>query len=275
MYKAPNGLGLNSSAGFTNATLNFGVRANRILTPPTIVQDAAVNTSAYSSMLNNMDGEGQTRNGVFDVGSDEINGTGNLIAYPLDSTQVGAGTPFQTVLLSNLKNFNATLMNQSAQLNWQAMGDINLSAYEIEWSTNSVNFLLIGRQTSMMTSNTIQTYFFVHNNLAEGKNYYRLKMMKADGTFDYSVVRLIDTKKSAEINIYPNPAAKEVNVEISGTINSSIEILLFDVSGKVVKRMVTNQNNNAMSLELLAKGMYHIQVIEQGKLMRTYPVIIH
>lgn len=84
VYNAPNGLGLSSSTGFTNTTLTFGSRSNRILPPPSLVQDAAVNTGSYSSLLTALDAQGQTRSAVYDIGCDEINGSGAVLYYPLD-----------------------------------------------------------------------------------------------------------------------------------------------------------------------------------------------
>jgi hypothetical protein len=102
IFNAPSGVGLSSSTGFTSKTLNFGSSVNGILTPPSLVQDAAINTSSYSSMLNGLDVNGLTRSSIYDVGCDEINSTGSVIATPLDSTQVGAGMP----LIATIKSFN-------------------------------------------------------------------------------------------------------------------------------------------------------------------------
>jgi hypothetical protein len=52
IYNAPNGAGLSPSIGFTSNTLSFGSRVNGILPPPSLVQDASLNTSNYTSLLN-------------------------------------------------------------------------------------------------------------------------------------------------------------------------------------------------------------------------------
>jgi len=97
LYSAPSGLGMTNTSGFTSATLTFGSRVNGILTAPSNVQDAAVNTSTYASLISNLDAQGQTRSSVFDIGCDEVNGSGSFLNFPLDSTLVGAGKPTQPI----------------------------------------------------------------------------------------------------------------------------------------------------------------------------------
>lgn len=100
MYNAPNGLGLTSSTGFANTPLTFGTRAFGILPPPNVVQNAAVNTNNYKTLLSSLDIQKKLRSSIFDVGSYEIGGTGSVVNYPLDSNLVGAGKPFTLNLLS-------------------------------------------------------------------------------------------------------------------------------------------------------------------------------
>jgi hypothetical protein len=97
VYNAPSGLGMTNTSGFTSTTLTFGSRANGILSSPSILQDAALNTSTYASLLSNKDAQGQTRSSVFDIGCDEINGSGSFLNFPLDSNLVGAGKPTQPI----------------------------------------------------------------------------------------------------------------------------------------------------------------------------------
>jgi hypothetical protein len=111
-------LGLVNTAGFTNTTLTFGTRVNGILPPPSVVQDASLNTANYVALIGNLDAQGQTRSSIFDAGCDEINGTGMVSNFPLDSNAVGAGRPIivlrsQTITfpaiptkLSNAVDFN-------------------------------------------------------------------------------------------------------------------------------------------------------------------------
>lgn len=92
-YNAPGGLGISNQTGFSNNSLIFGARSNGILIPPSSgVQDASVNTSTYISMMGGYDAQRQNRSSVFDIGCDELNGSGSIITGPLDASKVGVGT---------------------------------------------------------------------------------------------------------------------------------------------------------------------------------------
>ena len=96
LYNSPDGLGITNSTGFTSNSLSFGSRSNGILVPPTsAVQDASVNTSSYSSLLGGIDAQRQTRSAIYDIGCDELNGTGSVLTGPLDSSKVGVGNSLQ------------------------------------------------------------------------------------------------------------------------------------------------------------------------------------
>jgi hypothetical protein len=92
IYDAASGLGISSTTGFTNTSMTLASRLNGILSPSALaVQDKAVNSSSYSSMLNGLDLQGQTRSTTYDVGCDELSGSGPVLYKPLDSSIVGAG----------------------------------------------------------------------------------------------------------------------------------------------------------------------------------------
>ena len=91
VYNAPSGLGITNTTGFKNTTLNFGATSNGILTAPSNVQDSAINTATYTQLIGNIDAQGQTRSTIFDVGCDELNGAGQIMNRPLDTSMVGVG----------------------------------------------------------------------------------------------------------------------------------------------------------------------------------------
>jgi poly(beta-D-mannuronate) lyase len=271
IYQAPSGLGLSSSTGFTSATLTFGSRTNGILTPPSLVQDAAANTANYISLLNSIDAQGQTRGAVYDVGADEINGTGSVIYYPLDSNLVGAGKP-SSIMPVQLIRFSAVLSNDKVLVSWQVENEVNFLQYEVELSKDGRSFEKIGT----VTANNQSYYSFVQYIFSAGKNYYRLRLVDKDGRFSYSPTRLLNVGKATTVNVYPNPAKNIVVIELNGIINLQTVITLFDVSGKAVKK-VSNITTNIieMPVQQLQSGLYHLQIAEQGNIISNYPLIIN
>jgi poly(beta-D-mannuronate) lyase len=271
IYNAPNGIGLSSSTGFTNSTLTFGSRANGILTAPTLVQDAAINSVDYSSLLNGIDAQGKSRNNIYDIGCNEVNGTGNVLYYPLDSNLVGAGKPL-IILPVHLVDFKVTLTNYNAVLNWQVVDEVNLNRYEIEFSNDGTQFSFL----SSINAKGVNTasYNYQHTNLKDGEYYYRLKMINNDGTYEFSVVRFISINKNISVNIYPNPANNFITVELNGSIQPNTTIVLFDAMGKAIKKYNLNGHNINIPLQQLAKGLYQLQVVQLNSATTNYPIII-
>ncbi len=158
LYSAPVGLGVVNTSGFTNTVLTFGSRVNGILPPPTVVQDASLNTATYSSIIGNLDAQGQTRSSIFDAGCDEINGTGMVSNFPLDSNAVGAGRPI-IVLRSQTISFPAipTQLANAADYNPGATASSGLAV--VYTSSNTAvativnnNIRIVGYGTSTITA---------------------------------------------------------------------------------------------------------------------------
>jgi len=158
MYSANSGLGLVNTAGFTNTTLTFGTRVNGILPPPSIVQDAALNTSTYNALLGNLDAQGQNRSSVFDAGCDEINGNGMVTNFPLDSNVVGAGRPI-IVLRSQTINFSAIPSKAANAVDFNP-GATSTSGLQVSYSSSNTavativnnNIHIVGYGSAVITA---------------------------------------------------------------------------------------------------------------------------
>jgi poly(beta-D-mannuronate) lyase len=267
-YNAPNGVGLSSSTGFSNVTLNFGSRVNGILMPPSVVQDAAVNTSTYSNLLNGLDANGKTRSSIYDVGCTELNVTGSVVASLLDSTQVGAGKPI-IVTPVHLISFTSTRIKNEIQLNWIVENEINFSRYEIEKSINGIDFEIIGNVTASNKSD----YTFTLINSYSIKQYFRLKLIDKDGSFTYSNVVVLKLNDKTEASLYPNPAKGFVSINVN-KITPNTYLVLNDFTGRIINKFLLTESITNFSISNLASGMYTIQLIENNQIIKTIPFII-
>ncbi|KAI9435219.1 Chondroitinase B-domain-containing protein [Russula earlei] len=278
VYQAPSGLAPSGtiipSTDFTSQSLVFGARTNGILAPPALARDAAVNTANYSAMLNGKDAQGQTRSAIYDLGADEINGSGTIISYPLDSTLVGAGKPLAIVLPVHLLGFNAVLVNTAVQLSWQVSDEINCKQYAIEWSTDGTHFSTLAVIAAKGANGITASYDYQHLAPAPGNNFYRLKMEDNDGSYRYSALRQVPVSKNLVIQVYPNPAQHFVAVNLNGLMQLPTTIALFDASGREVKRISLSVNTINIPLEGLAAGLYHLQVTDRVQTLYNYAFVV-
>ena len=76
-------------------------------------------------------------------------------------------------------------------------------------------------------------------------------------------------EQDQNINVYPNPFSRELNIIVSSEENSKIIIKLLDVSGHAIYDI--NQNSvdglyqKTLNTSSLDKGVYLIQIVENGK----------
>lgn len=71
----------------------------------------------------------------------------------------------------------------------------------------------------------------------------------------------INSKSSNQIlNIYPNPADDKFHIIVNNKNVNPIEISIFDVSGRNMKKLIINSQDNPIIISDLNKGVYYIKV---------------
>jgi hypothetical protein len=82
----------------------------------------------------------------------------------------------------------------------------------------------------------------------------------------YSVVGIDDHEKVNNFNIYPNPAEESFTVDLSTLAGKQIELSLYDVLGKNVKRVSTNKDLLlTINRDGLPSGIYMLRITIDGK----------
>jgi hypothetical protein len=175
------------------------------------------------------------------------------------------------VLLSEFTGHKTANINV---LNWTSSTENNLSHYNIQRSANGTAFITLGRMDSKSingNSSTDLDYSYPDAHPAPGHNYYRLEQVDKDGKIRYSkVIDLFNSNNGSTIDIRQNDGGNLININIVATKTSSAMIKLSDMNGRIMKTInakIENGNNNLpVRLDDLAKGMYVVQVYEDGRL---------
>jgi hypothetical protein len=163
-----------------------------------------------------------------------------------------AANCFATVLPVNLSLFDARANSCSVDLSWTAETETNFSDYEVQYSTNGSSFQTIGTVAASKSRN----YSYEHANPAQGKIYYRLKMVDLDGSFEYSKVIALNLNcNRAEVVVYPNPVTDKVNINITNAQSETIAHL-FDNTGKLVFTGTMTNGTNSINMSKFTSGMY-------------------
>lgn len=182
-----------------------------------------------------------------------------------------------------LTGFGGAIKNDKAILNWETAEEINFSRFEIERSSNGVDYSTVGIELSDGGASVTTRYEFPDDLSAVSGSafYYRLKMIDADGLFTYSPVVLIKKENGtvSGITIFPNPVVtNNVQVKMSFVSRSTIELRIVDLNGRILAKQVQTvySGNNSIQVRLpaLQTGTYVLQAVSSEKTMNQKFTVI-
>lgn len=141
-----------------------------------------------------------------------------------------------TVLPIVLTDFKGLRNDKSIVLNWTTAMEINFSHFEIERSSDGINFNKIGSKAGTGFLSGPNFYSFTDNTPLYGNNFYRLKMVDIDGKKEYSnVIALKGIGSSVGINsTRPNPFVTEIKISVIFMQKANIKVLVADAAGKTL-----------------------------------------
>jgi hypothetical protein len=167
-----------------------------------------------------------------------------------------------------LGSFEGKQVDNTIELDWQTLSELNSDHFEVQRRGEfEEGFSVLGTVNAQGTSNSTKRYSFVDEQPASGVNYYRLKLVDTDRTFEYSPVIAIAFDGAAQFVIYPNPTSgKELTVHFAETVNGQLSI--FDMAQrKIISQPVAGLPVNEIILSdlSLAPGAYLVTFESQGK----------
>jgi hypothetical protein len=154
---------------------------------------------------------------------------------------------------------------------WQTSSEINVSHFELQRSSNNLNYTSIAN-INATNNNTQNNYHFTDLNALNNpvqKLYYRLRMVDIDGQYKYSGVAVINNHTSSILTIYPNPAKDYI---LMNGVKEGLAIEINDASGKLVKRFIANTSNRYVVSDL-HKGLYFIKIQDKENTTVTKLII--
>lgn len=140
------------------------------------------------------------------------------------------------ILPVELVDFSVHKEGETAKLLWQTASEVNSSYFEIQRSTDAINFTKIGRVEAVGYSNLLVHYSFTDEYPSIGNNYYRLKQYDLDGSFYFSPIRLLNfTSLSNQPKILEctlNSNSQVLIIKIFSNADDFLHLSLFDILGK-------------------------------------------
>lgn len=179
------------------------------------------------------------------------------------STTATTTLVINVVIPLNLLSFQAELnANANTRLSWQTADEKNAAHFEIQRSANGKDFTPLS--ILQAKNGKEQTYQMLDENPHEGINYYRLKMVNADGSYQYSKTESVNRLQKEVFKVFPNPVGKSPNLWIESNKNESFDFTIFDAQGKQVFYKKFNTPSNSIDIKQLAKGFYIYKIKTEG-----------
>jgi hypothetical protein len=181
----------------------------------------------------------------------------------------------------SLINLSASYQNGISTINWTTAQEIGIGRYEIQRSTDGVNFTGVGSVTSR-NMQSIQHYKFEDNTTSINAKYlyYRIGIYDNNAGYKVSTIVAVRTEewKNTEMVISPNPSRGHAQLLLKSATQEDAMISLIDVSGRQVsvQQVPLQKGNNSLDLPDLSRlpnGLYTVKLIAGKNVLTTKLVI--
>ncbi|MEO6314229.1 MAG: T9SS type A sorting domain-containing protein [Chitinophagaceae bacterium] len=177
---------------------------------------------------------------------------------------------YQPYLLAlNFLNVTGVLINQSVKLDWTVTCDRTIDHFDIERSTDGINFSKITEVAGVYGPSNTKSFTVMDHQVSSlsGAWYYRIRAIAKNTPGKLSAVVVIRSHPKNKITVTPNPATAYVVVTIKLAKASQAEIRILDASGKTVlsKQRLLSTGINSFRIDDIARfadGLYTIQIID-------------
>lgn len=161
------------------------------------------------------------------------------------------------------------------ELEWATASERNSDFFEIERSTNGVDFEVINTVDAAGNSDMETHYFTVDTDPFVGTNYYRINAWDKDGNGKYSEVRAVNILSDEYdlLDVFPNPTTGITELIYNSYTAGESLLRITTTDGKVVvfAPIDTEKGGNRALIDLSGQdqGMYVIEVITKDKTYKT------
>ncbi len=188
-----------------------------------------------------------------------------------------------TALAVELYSFDATLDEQgNVTLQWEASSDDAFVDFQVERSSDGVNFEKIGTVREESPSLFAQAYNYIDKDLSNGEWFYRLAMIDPAGSVTYSPVRNLKVGAASDkaLYLYPNPLAEGQSLQIGRADDLApepLEVYLYNATGQLIDQLLLNRGDGlrTYSSAQLSSGLYFFKVMQNGQTLQTQKLTIN
>jgi PKD repeat protein len=161
------------------------------------------------------------------------------------------------------------------------------NTWMIKKSINTANLITAPDQTSFFLPNSTQwkTDFITNTSGTQTNTPFRIKFVFESGggnnfylddiNIGYNLTGIEEISNSPNFIIYPNPSNNVVTLKLHNNENEEKNILIYDISGKLVTSLNFTSNEISINTTELNNGVYFIQLITKSGISNNKLIIQH
>ena len=202
---------------------------------------------------------------------------GNVAVSKVTTVPGGTTTYTGPILPVDLLDLTVYMSDNKTVLKWSTLTEKDLISFEVQMSIDGINFENVGMVKAVGNSNSTNNYNYVDYTSLTENRYDRLKVLDANGKYNYSkIVSIHSNLNNDEIGIFPNPVSDLLVMQYKGINKRSLNIELVNTNGQVMKRQEFQQGSTISYLDTktIANGIYFLSVSD-GVLKKAYKVLIN
>jgi hypothetical protein len=176
------------------------------------------------------------------------------------------------ILPVNLMSFNAQPMGDKVELAWQTAWERNSKEFVVQRSSDLKEFGDLATLPAAGDAQSRNSYAYTDHSPLPGTNYYRLRMVDVDGSYEYS--KVIDAQLRPDqplVLVSPNPAtAQLIRLRAFNTDASSLR--LTNLLGQEVPFRTHSSGGEVLELlplQPLTPGLYLLTLQQEGLRQHT------
>lgn len=176
------------------------------------------------------------------------------------------------ILPMKLLHFEAKRAGEEVRLHWATGSEKESDHFVVERSTDGVEYHGIGRVSAMGFSVLRHDYHLIDPVPFPGLNYYRLRMVDTDDSFEYSDVQVVSMGSPTRMVLFPNPTNSQLHITLEKMLEGPLVLDVFDATGRIVLQQglnVADTHQATLDVSVLAQGSYMLRLSGLGGIISS------
>lgn len=172
-----------------------------------------------------------------------------------------------------VSSFEVSEIGGVAELTWTTRLEIDNDYFEIERSTDGVNFTPLAAVSGTGTTSSASAYNFTDASISPSTMYwYRIIQFDFDGSPNYFEVVTLETaallEDGEEFSFFPTRPSRIGVVQIQGAADARLSLSMHSLDGRQIFQKPMTSNYINLGDYQLAPGMFVISVFGEGFVQR-------